>query len=57
METIRLPDTLRAINLGLESFAADLRVQGVSVVEIDWQPPASGNAALAALLADLDDDE
>lgn len=56
METT-LPDTLRAINIGLESFAADLRAQGVPVVDIDWQPPASGNAALAALLADLDDDD
>lgn len=57
MEAKQLPDTLRAINIGLESFAADLRAQGVAVVELDWQPPAGGNAALAALLADLDDDE
>lgn len=57
METNRLPDTLRVINIGLEGFAADLRAQGVAVVDLDWQPPARGNAALAALLDELEDDE
>lgn len=47
---------LRVINLGLASFAADLRAQGVAVVEVDWRPPAGGNARLAALLAQLEDE-
>ena len=27
------------INIGLEAFAADLRAQGVEVVNLDWRPP------------------
>ncbi len=33
---------LRVINLGLESFAADLAEVGVEVVQVDWRPPAGG---------------
>lgn len=51
-----LQEPLRVVNLGLASFAADLRAQGVAVVEVDWRPPAGGNARLAALLAQLEDD-
>jgi hypothetical protein len=47
---------LCVINLGLEAFAADLEAAGVSVVHVDWRPPAGGNARLAALLASLDED-
>ena len=50
-------DPLRVINIGLESFAEDLRAEGVAVVQLDWRPPASGNARLASLLADLDDED
>lgn len=46
----------RVINIGLAGFAADLRAQGVAVVEVDWRPPAGGNARLAALLAQLEDE-
>lgn len=42
------------INLGLERFAADLAASGVAVSHVQWQPPARGNARLAALLAKLD---
>ena len=52
-----LPDSLQVVNIGLESFAKDLRAQGVAVVDLDWRPPAGGNARLAALLASLDDDD
>jgi hypothetical protein len=56
--TIALPaDDLEVINIGLESFAQDLRAQGVKAVHLDWRPPAGGNAHLAALLASLDDDD
>ncbi len=54
----RLPaPPLRVVNLGLEIFARDLEAAGVSVVHLDWRPPAGGDAALVALLARLEDDE
>ena len=43
-------DGPRVLNLGLESFAAQLQACDVPVLHIDWQPPASGNARLANLL-------
>ncbi len=53
-ELFRQP--IRVINIGLEGFAEDLQAAGVEVVQLDWRPPASGNAKMAALLAGLDDD-
>lgn len=56
--TVTLPTgDLQVINIGLESFAQDLKAQGVAVVQLDWRPPAGGNARLAALLASLEDEE
>ena len=55
--TVKLPTELQVINLGLESFAHDLKAQGVAVVHVDWRPPAGGDARLAALLASLDEDD
>ena len=52
-----LAEPLRVVNIGLESFAEDLRGEGVEVVQLDWRPPAGGNARLASLLASLDDEE
>jgi FdrA protein len=49
--------TLRVINIGLESFADDLRAEGVAVIQLDWRPPAGGDARLASLLASLDDED
>jgi FdrA protein len=57
MEAKVLPDSLRVVNVGLDSFADDLRADGVPVVQLDWRPPADGNARLAALLAELDDED
>jgi FdrA protein len=55
---IPLPSSdLQVINIGLEGFAEDLRSQGVAVVQLDWRPPAGGNARVAALLAALEDDD
>ena len=45
---------LRVINLGLEIFAEQLERDAVTVVHVDWRPPA-GAANVAALLARLDD--
>lgn len=52
-----LPEALRVINIGLESFADDLRAEGVAVVQLEWRPPAGGDARLASLLASLDDED
>jgi FdrA protein len=50
-------EPLRVINIGLESFADDLRSQGVEAVHVDWRPPACDNARLASLLTSLDDED
>ena len=44
----------RVVNVGLEVFAAELEAAGVTVIHVDWRPPAGG-LAVAALLARLDD--
>ncbi len=41
------------INVGLERFAADLAQTGTAVVQVEWQPPARGDARLARLLSKL----
>ena len=46
---------LQVVSLGLEVFAEELERAGVTVVHVDWRPPA-GAANVAALLARLDDD-
>ena len=43
----------RVINIGLSSFADDLKKQDVEIVNVDWSPPARGNIELANLLAKL----
>jgi hypothetical protein len=42
---------LRAANLGVELFAAELERQDVPVQRVDWRPPASAEDALARLAA------
>ncbi len=44
---------VKVVNIGLERFAKELESQSVAVVQVDWVPPAGGNAKLAALLAKL----
>ena len=51
-----LAGPIRVINLGLELFAEALAADGVSVVHVDWRPPAGGDPRLAAFLAALDDE-
>ncbi len=41
---------LRVVNLGLSSFAETLRAHGTPVVDLEWRPPAGGDAELAELL-------
>ncbi len=44
---------LRIINMGLETFADNLKGQDMEVVQMEWQPPAGGNERLIALLEKL----
>ena len=46
---------MRVVNIGLQKFADDLAGQDVEVVQVDWAPPARGNARLTNLLARLMD--
>ncbi len=48
-----LAGELKVINVGLEGFAESLEALGVPVVQVDWRPPAGGDARLAGLLAKL----
>jgi len=41
------------VNVGLDSFADELRARGAAVVQVDWVPPAGGDAGLAGLLSRL----
>jgi FdrA protein len=43
----------RVINVGLRSFADDLAACNVSVVHVDWSPPAVADPRIATLLAKL----
>ena len=42
-----------AVNIGLEGFAQALRDQGAEAVDVDWRPPAGGDAGAVALLEAL----
>lgn len=48
-----LKETLKIVNVGLQSFAEDLKNQGVEVVHVDWQPPAGGDVEMLRLLERL----
>lgn len=47
-----LPDRASVVNLGLPLFAEAAQAQGAEVVNVDWRPPASGDADAVRLLAD-----
>jgi succinyl-CoA synthetase alpha subunit len=47
-------DGLKAVNLGLESFAENLDACGAPVVHVEWMPPAGGNVEMIALLERLE---
>ncbi len=42
---------VKVINLGIPSFAEDLKKQGVDSIHTEWRPPAGGNKKIQALLA------
>ncbi len=45
--------SLATINVGVAAFATDMRSAGANVVDLDWRPPARGNARMAELLKKL----
>jgi hypothetical protein len=45
---------LKVINMGLDSFADNLRKEDVNVLQMDWKPPAGGNQRLISLLENQD---
>ena len=48
-----LETPIHVINIGLEGFAAELALQGIDVIQVDWVPPANGDPKLADLLSKL----
>jgi len=45
-----LKQPVKAINVGLESFAASISAQNAEVLHVDWRPPAGGNKKLISIL-------
>jgi hypothetical protein len=48
-----LTGPVRVVNIGLASFASDLAANGAAVVQVDWTPPARGDARLLSALSTL----
>jgi hypothetical protein len=46
-------ESLRVVNVGLQSFAESIDAAGGSVVHVDWRPPAEGDVELGRQLARL----
>ena len=54
---IESEDKLGVINIGLDGFANDMRQQDVSVVDVDWYPPADGDPNLNEILKTINFDQ
>ena len=48
-----LPAELKVVNIGISTFADDLRSQHVEVIHVDWRPPAGGDVEMLKLLEKL----
>jgi hypothetical protein len=48
-----LIEKLKVVNIGISTFADDLRSQNVEVVHVDWKPPAGGDIEMLKLLEKL----
>ena len=48
-----LSERLKVVNIGISTFADDLRSQDVEVVNVDWKPPAGGDVEMSRLLERL----
>lgn len=42
-----------AINIGVQDFADNLKVQGAEVIQVNWVPPGGGDPEMIALLDQL----
>ena len=54
--TSPLQQPVEIINIGLESFAEDIKKMDIPVIQMDWRPPAGGNMRLLALLDGLEEE-
>ena len=53
IENSILRKKLKVVNIGISTFADDLRAQNVEVVHVDWKPPAGGDTEMLKLLEKL----
>lgn len=44
---------LKVVNIGIPTFADNLASQGVSVVKVNWRPPAGGDTEMLGILEKL----
>ena len=44
---------LKVVNIGLQTFAESLRVQGVTVAQVNWRPPRKLDSEMKNILDDL----
>ena len=52
-----LAGPVRVVNIGLAAFAHDLAATGTAVAQVDWTPPAGGDAELLSALTFLASEE
>lgn len=43
-------EEVKVFNIGIPSFADDLKRQGIPVAHVEWRPPAGGNKKVIELL-------
>jgi hypothetical protein len=48
-----LTEKLKVVNIGIPTFADDLRSQDVEVIHVDWKPPAGGDIEMLRVLEKL----
>jgi len=48
-----LTEKLKVVNIGISTFADDLRSQNVEVIHVEWKPPAGGDIEMSKLLEKL----
>jgi hypothetical protein len=48
-----LDTDLKVVNIGVSTFADDLRSQDVKVIHVEWRPPAGGDVEMLKLLEKL----
>ncbi len=49
-------EKLAAVNIGIDAFAAPMRVGGAAVESVEWRPPGDGDPELAQRVAELASD-